>query len=278
MLCLLLHATMSDIDECANLEVCSFYNLQYPCVNVLGRYYCDPVSDHKSRNKIIIIEVAGALFYLHSAASTPIYHRDIKTTNILLDDKCRAKVADFETSRSIAVDQTHPTTVVQGTFGYLDPEYFQSSQFTEKSDVYSFGVVLVELLTGEKEISSTRTKECRSLGTYLIHSMEENNLFDIIDARVMKDAKQEEIIAVANLAKMCLNLNRKEQPIMKEVAKQLEAIQTLQKTPNVRQNYEEVEYVRTEMYEQWDDVSTSTMSSADRGLASSLGSRPLLSF
>ncbi|XP_030942711.1 wall-associated receptor kinase-like 1 [Quercus lobata] len=226
----------------------------------------------------IATEVAGALFYLHSAASTPIYHRDIKTTNILLDDKYRAKVADFGTSRSIAVDQTHLTTVVQGTFGYLDPEYFQSSQFTEKSDVYSFGVVLVELLTGEKAISSTRTKECRSLATYFIHSMEENNLFDIIDAQVMKEAKQEEIIAVANLAKMCLNMKGKKRPTMKEVAMQLEAVKTLQKTPNVQQNHEEVEYARTEMYEQWDAVSTSTMSGADSGVASSSSSLPLLSF
>ena len=78
----------------------------------------------------------------------------------------------------------------------MDPKYFQSSQFTEKSDVYSFGVFLVELLTGEKAISSTRTQENRSLATYCIHSMKENNLFDIIDARVMKDAKQKEVIAV----------------------------------------------------------------------------------
>ena len=213
----------------------------------------------------IATEIAGALFYLHSAASTPIYHRDIKSTNILLDDKYRAKVADFGTSRTIAVDQTHLTTLVHGTFGYLDPEYFQSSQFTEKSDVYSFGVVLAELLTGEKAISSTRTQESRSLATYFIQSVEENNLFDIIDSRVLTEGKKEDIITVANLAKRCLNLNGKKRPTMKEVAMELEAIQMLQKVPNLQQNYEELQYVQAEINELWDVVPTSTVptSSAD---------------
>ncbi|XP_062165040.1 wall-associated receptor kinase-like 22 [Alnus glutinosa] len=197
----------------------------------------------------IATEVAGALFYLHSAASLPIYHRDIKSTNILLDDKFRAKVADFGISRNIAVDQTHLTTLVHGTFGYLDPEYFQSSQFTEKSDVYSFGVVLAELLTNEKAISSTRTQESKSLATYFIKSMEENNLFDIIDSRVLKEGKKEEIIAVANLTNRCLNLNGKKRPTMKEVAIELEAVQMLQKTPNLQQNYEELQDVQAKMYE-----------------------------
>ncbi|KAL0430225.1 UNVERIFIED_CONTAM: Wall-associated receptor kinase-like 8 [Sesamum radiatum] len=174
-------------------------------------------------------DVAGALSYLHSAASTPIYHRDIKSTNILLDEKYRAKVSDFGTSRSVAIDQTHLTTRVLGTFGYLDPEYFQSSQFTEKSDVYSFGVVMVELLTGEKAISSVRAEVGKSLATRFLHSMEEDHLFDILDPRVLKEGRREEVAAIAELARRCLHLNGKKRPTMKEVAVELEGIQLLKK-------------------------------------------------
>ncbi|KAL6286999.1 hypothetical protein ACE6H2_011389 [Prunus campanulata] len=206
----------------------------------------------------IAIEVAGALFYLHSAASMPIYHRDIKSTNILLDDKYRAKVADFGTSRSISIDQTHVTTIVEGTFGYLDPEYFQSSQFTEKSDVYSFGVVLVELLTSQKPISFTRSEQGRSLATYFILSMEENRLFDIVDVRVMKEGSKDQIVAVANLVKRCLDLNGKRRPTMKEVAMELEGTQKAVKASHVEQNHEEIEYVGNEVTGPWDVASTST--------------------
>ncbi|KAB9659509.1 hypothetical protein FH972_027055 [Carpinus fangiana] len=220
----------------------------------------------------IVAEIAGAFFYLHSVASIPIYPRDIKSTNILLDDKYRAKVADFGTSRSITIDQTHLTTLVHGTFGHLDPEYFQSSQFTEKSDVYSFGVILAELLIGEKAISSTRTQESKSLATYFIQSVEENNLFDIIDSQVLKEGKKEEIIAVAKLAKRCLDLNGKKRPTMREVAMELEKARMLQKAPKLQQNYEEHEYVQEVVYKPWEASTPSTMSTL------SIDTQPLVSF
>ncbi|GAY32982.1 hypothetical protein CUMW_285540 [Citrus unshiu] len=151
----------------------------------------------------IAVEVSSALSYLHSTTSIPIYHRDIK---------------------SVTIDQTHLTTRVQGTFGYLDPEYFGSSQFTEKSDVYSFGVVLVELLTGQKPILSTDAEEDKSLAGYFLRAMKENHLFDVLDAQVLKEAKEEEIITVAMLAKRCLNLNGRKRPTMKEVTFELGGI------------------------------------------------------
>ncbi|KAG6657219.1 hypothetical protein CIPAW_04G074800, partial [Carya illinoinensis] len=199
----------------------------------------------------IAIEVAGALFYLHSAASSPIYHRDIKSTNILLDENYRAKVADFGISRSVAIEQTHLSTLVQGTFGYVDPKYFRSGQFTDKSDVYSFGVVLAELLTGEKAISSTGTRDTTSLAAFFVSSMEGNNLFDILDNQVLKETEKEKIIAVANLAKRCLNMKGKKRPTMEEVAMKLEANQMSQKLAsyNLQQKNGEIEDVKTEISE-----------------------------
>ncbi|KAJ9541305.1 hypothetical protein OSB04_027811 [Centaurea solstitialis] len=157
----------------------------------------------------IATEVAGALSYLHSETSIPIYHRDF---------------SDFGTSRFVSIDQTHLTTLVKGTFGYLDPEYFQSSQFTEKSDVYSFGVVLVELLTGEKPISLTRFGENKSLATHFMLAMEEGRVMSIFDAMVIKEGTRDELLAVANVAMRCLYLNGKNRPTMKEVAVELESI------------------------------------------------------
>lgn len=195
----------------------------------------------------IAAESADALAYLHSSSATPIYHRDIKSSNILLDDKYRAKVSDFGTSRAITIEQTHVTACVMGTYGYLDPEYFQSNQFTEKSDVYSFGVVLVELITGRKPICPTKSGGWISLAYEFLSHMETSCLSDILDARVVEEGKEEEFIAVANLARQCLRMNGKLRPSMKEIAVALDGIRSHKLPISKDTHYGEAKYVINEI-------------------------------
>ncbi|XP_058094358.1 putative wall-associated receptor kinase-like 16 [Magnolia sinica] len=189
----------------------------------------------------IAVETAGALAYLHSAASIPIFHRDVKSTNILLDDNYTAKVSDFGASRLVPVDKAEFTTLVQGTLGYLDPEYLLTSQLTDKSDVYSFGVVLVELLTGKTPLSFERSENERNLTMYFISSMKENRLFEILEARVVDEGGIQQLLAVAELAKRCLRVKGDERPEMKEIASELEGLRRFEQHPWVQQNVEETE-------------------------------------
>ncbi|XP_062088630.1 wall-associated receptor kinase 5-like [Humulus lupulus] len=183
-----------------------------------------PSLSWKMRLKIAT-ETAEVISYLHSSTSIPIMHRDIKTANILLDYNYTAKVADFGASRLVPLDQTQLTTLVQGTLGYLDPEYLHTSQLTEKSDVYSFGVVLAELLTGQKALSFFRREGDRNLALYFVSAMKDNNLFqEILDSQLVDEADVEELNVVANLAKRCLKVKGEERPTMKEVASELEGL------------------------------------------------------
>ncbi|XP_026390635.1 wall-associated receptor kinase 5-like [Papaver somniferum] len=172
----------------------------------------------------IAAETAGAVAYLHSAACVPIIHRDIKSANVLLDESYTAKVADFGASRLNPLDLKEIDTIVQGTFGYLDPEYYHSGQLTGKSDVYSFGVVLVELLTGERPISLARPEEKHNFAIYFHSLVTENDMFEILEARVATEGKREQVLAVAMLAKRCLNLRGEDRSTMKQVAMELESL------------------------------------------------------
>ena len=188
----------------------------------------------------VATEVAGALAYLHSGLTIPVFHGDIKSTNILLDEKYTAKVSNFGASLSIAIDKTHMTTRVQGTFGYIDPEYFRSSQITDKSDVYSFGVVLLELLTRQKPIPSRGEGEDVYLGLAqrFQTSMEENSLPTILDPQIIDQTNEGEVIAVAKLAQRCIDWDGRRRPTMKEVSIELENIKMSRGGLTIQENYQ----------------------------------------
>ncbi|CAM0873104.1 unnamed protein product [Alopecurus aequalis] len=168
----------------------------------------------------IAIEMARAIAYLHSAVSVPIIHRDIKSTNVLLDDTLTSKVADFGASRHIPVDRSGITTKVQGTIGYVDPTYYYTRRLTEKSDVYSFGVILVELLTRKKPFSYMSSED-EGLVAHFATLLTKGN---ILDAQVTEEGGKE-VEEVAALAATCITLTGEDRPTMRQVEMALESSQ-----------------------------------------------------
>ncbi|GLJ24354.1 hypothetical protein SUGI_0464910 [Cryptomeria japonica] len=157
----------------------------------------------KTRRQIAI-ETAEAIAYVHLQAAQPIFHRDIKSSNILLDNTFTPKVADFGLSRLRPSDDRHLSIMfASGTPGYVDPEFVRSNQFTDKSDVFSFGVVLVELLTGLKPLLSIGESTC-ALYDHFLSAINDNHLIEIFDPKVVKEEIQGQMENMARLAKACL--------------------------------------------------------------------------
>lgn len=174
----------------------------------------------------IAIDIAHGLTYLHLYAERQIIHRDVKSSNILLTETLRAKVADFGFARLGAVDSddSHVSTNVKGTVGYLDPEYMRTYKLTTKSDVYSFGVLLVEMLTGRRPVELKRPFEERVTLVWAFKKFDEGEVVDLVDPRLEEVVDAGILLRIFGLAIQCAAPIRADRPDMKAVGEQLWAI------------------------------------------------------
>ncbi|KAK1582379.1 hypothetical protein Q3G72_014456 [Acer saccharum] len=175
---------------------------------------------------------SGGLAYLHQICEPHIVHRDIKSSNILLDSKFEAHVADFGLSRLILPYQTHVTTELVGTLGYIPPEYGQAWVATLRGDVYSFGVVMLELLTGKRPVEVFKPKMSRELVGWVQQMRSEGKQDQVFDPLLRGKGFDEEMLQVLDVSCMCVNQNPFKRPTIKEVVDWLKDVGATHRNEN----------------------------------------------
>ncbi|XVE77437.1 hypothetical protein DITRI_Ditri13aG0062600 [Diplodiscus trichospermus] len=186
-----------------------------------------PVMDWAVRVKVAAGAARG-IAYLHEDCHPRIIHRDIKSSNILLDYNFEARVSDFGLAKLALDSNTHVTTRVMGTFGYMAPEYATSGKLTEKSDVYSFGVVLLELITGRKSVDDSQPLGDESLVEWarplLAEAIEQEDFKELVDPRLEKNYVDHEMFRMIEAAAACVRHSAAKRPRMSQVMRALNSL------------------------------------------------------
>ncbi|XP_039027371.1 probable LRR receptor-like serine/threonine-protein kinase At5g48740 [Hibiscus syriacus] len=176
----------------------------------------------------IAVDAAKGLDYLHNGSDPRIIHRDVKCSNIVLDAQMNAKVCDFGLSKQVTqADATHVTTVVKGTAGYLDPEYYSTKQLTEKSDVYSFGVVLLELICGREPLSHSGSPDSFNLVLWAKPYLQAS-AFEIVDDSLKGTFDAESMRKAALVAVKSVERDASLRPTIAEVLAELKDAYSIQ--------------------------------------------------
>ncbi|GJW64377.1 kinase RLK-Pelle-CrRLK1L-1 family protein [Tanacetum coccineum] len=195
-----------------------------------------PISLSWVRRLKICIGAARGLEYLHTGTGIKhgVIHRDVKSSNILLHKSWAAKISDFGLSKIGPTNQpsTYVNTLVKGTFGYLDPDYFQTGRLTRKSDVYALGVVLFEVLCGKRAVDRSIDEEQWGLARWVQDSIKKGRLKKIVDFNIRGSISPKCLKEFAQLAVRCLHSNPKRRPTMAEVMSGLESVLVLHEKTN----------------------------------------------
>uniref|UniRef100_A0A2P2MSY6 Putative LRR receptor-like serine/threonine-protein kinase At1g07650 n=1 Tax=Rhizophora mucronata TaxID=61149 RepID=A0A2P2MSY6_RHIMU len=184
----------------------------------------------------ICIGIAKGLAFLHEESTLKIVHRDIKTTNVLLDGDLNPKISDFGLAKLDEEENTHISTRIAGTIGYMAPEYALWGYLTFKADVYSFGVVALELVAGKSTMKYRPNENCVCLLDWALVLQQKGNLMDLVDPRLGSEFNKEEVVRMINVALLCTNPSPALRPTMSAVLSMLEgqaAVHELATDPSI---------------------------------------------